>query len=86
MSSPSKFFEVQHPLGKNVEEALGGESKKDFKHKLSIAYKEARETHYWLRLLKDADCLDHEIAVNLLAACDELLRILGSILKTMKKN
>jgi len=60
------------------------ESKKDFQHKLSIAYKEARETHYWLQLLKDADFLDKEIATNFLVECDELLRILGSILKTIK--
>ena len=71
-------------VGANVEEAIGAESKKDFQHKLSIAYKEARETHYWLRLLKDADYLDKEIATNFLAECDELLRILGSILKTIK--
>jgi four helix bundle protein len=39
-------------IGANVEEALGGVSDKDFLHKLSIAYKEARETIYWLRLLQ----------------------------------
>ncbi len=71
-------------VGANIEEAIGAESKKDFQHKLSIAYKEARETHYWLRLLKDADYLDKDISTNFLAECDELLRILGSILKTIK--
>ncbi len=40
-------------IGANVEEAIGGQSKKDFIAKISIAYKEARETHYWLRILKD---------------------------------
>ena len=37
--------------------ARGGQSEKDFFAKLSIAYKEARETHYWLRLLKDTGYL-----------------------------
>ena len=37
-------------IGANVEEAIGAQSEKDFLNKLSIAYKEARETHYWLRL------------------------------------
>ena len=37
-------------IGANVEEALGGQSKKDFIAKMSIYYKEARETKYWLRL------------------------------------
>ena len=40
-------------IGANVEEAIGAQSEKDFLNKLSIAYKEARETHYWLRLLHD---------------------------------
>ncbi len=44
-------------IGANVEEALGGQSDKDFVAKLSVAYKEARETHYWLRLLRDCQVL-----------------------------
>ena len=41
-------------IGANVEEALGGQSSKDFISKLAIAAKEARETGYWLRLLRDS--------------------------------
>ncbi|HAM99006.1 MAG TPA: four helix bundle protein [Marinilabiliales bacterium] len=40
-------------IGANTEEALGGYSKKEFASKIGIAYKEARETDYWLRLLKE---------------------------------
>jgi four helix bundle protein len=39
-------------IGANIEEAIGGQSEKDFFAKLTISYKEARETHYWIRLLK----------------------------------
>ena len=39
-------------IGANIEEAIGAQSEKDFLSKLSIAYKEARETKYWLNLLK----------------------------------
>ncbi|GAB7257032.1 hypothetical protein OBPA_14970 [Polaribacter sp. OB-PA-B3] len=42
-------------IGANIEEAIGGQSRKDFLAKLTIAYKEARESHYWIRLLKDTD-------------------------------
>jgi four helix bundle protein len=42
-------------IGANVEEATGGQSTKDFVHKMSIASKEARETVYWLRLLQESD-------------------------------
>ena len=73
-------------IGANVEEALGGQSKKDFLSKMAIAYKEARETHYWLRLLKDSKYLEEKIADSLLNDCDELLKIIGSIQKTTKSN
>lgn len=48
-------------IGANVEEAIGGVSKSDFKNKLSIAYKEARETHYWLRLLQRTNYIDNKV-------------------------
>ena len=47
-------------IGANIEEAIGGQSKKDFFAKLTIEYKEARETHYWIRLLTDTDYLTKE--------------------------
>ncbi|MBU1635101.1 four helix bundle protein [bacterium] len=71
-------------IGANVEEAIGGQSEKDFKSKMTIAYKEARETHYWLRLLRDSDYLSKENTKIILSDCDEILKILGSIIKTMK--
>ncbi len=71
-------------IGANVEEAIGGQSTRDFEAKLSIAYKEARETHYWIRLLTDSHYLNHIAAGTLLTDVDELQRILGSILRTLK--
>ncbi|RJQ20608.1 MAG: four helix bundle protein [Nitrospiraceae bacterium] len=71
-------------IGANVEEAIGSQSGKDFIAKLSIAYKEARETHYWIRLMRDSDYLKPDKAQILLNDCEELLRIIGSIVKTMK--
>lgn len=72
-------------IGANVEEALGGQSKRDFQHKLSIAYKEARETHYWLRILRDSGYIVDAQAQSLVCDCDELLKITGSIIVTLKK-
>jgi four helix bundle protein len=40
-------------IGANTEEALGGQTDKDFYTKFNIVYKEARETDYWIRLLRD---------------------------------
>ena len=73
-------------IGANVEEAIGGQSRKDFLAKISIAYKETRESHYWLRLLSDSSFLDKEVAQSLLSDCEELLKIFGSIQKTTKNN
>jgi four helix bundle protein len=72
-------------IGANVEEAIGGQSGRDFAFKMSIAYKEARETHYWLRLLRDSGYLDGPESSALLADCEELLKVTGSIIKTMKE-
>ncbi len=72
-------------VGANVEEAIGGQSEKDFLSKMSIAYKEARETHYWLRLLRDTEILDKEHAESMIEDCEELLKLSGSIIKTMKQ-
>lgn len=71
-------------IGANVEEAIGGQSDKDFLAKMSIAYKEARETHYWIRILADSNFLKPTEKESLLNDCEELLKIIGSIQKSMK--
>ncbi|HEX7859279.1 MAG TPA: four helix bundle protein [Verrucomicrobiae bacterium] len=71
-------------IGANVEEALGGQSRADFVSKMSIARKEARETSYWLRLLRDSGLMDHRRADILLKDSTELIILLTSIVKTTK--
>jgi four helix bundle protein len=73
-------------IGANIEEAIGGQSKRDFQSKLRIAYKEARETHYWLRLLRDVGDIDIGQSKKLITDCEELLKILSSILKTLQSD
>ena len=71
-------------IGANIEEAVGAQSKSDFIHKAGVAYKESRETFYWLRLFKDANIIDEKLADSFLADSEELKKILSSILKTTK--
>ena len=71
-------------IGANVEEAIGGSSRKDFINKLQIAYKEARETQYWLRLLEAGKLIDKKLADSFINDCTELIRILTSILNSSK--
>jgi four helix bundle protein len=73
-------------IGANVEEATGGQSRKDFYAKLTISYKEARESHYWIRLLFDTGYIDKEQKEELINDIEEILKIIGSIQKTMKQN
>lgn len=73
-------------IGANIEEAIGGQSEKDFFAKLTMAYKETRETHYWIRLLKDTKYLSVEDGDSLLKDVEELLRIIGSIQKTLRNS
>jgi len=70
-------------IGANVEEATMAQSKKDFIAKMSISLKEARETNYWLRLLKRTGYIKK---VDLINESEEIMNILGAIIRTSRKN
>jgi four helix bundle protein len=72
-------------IGANVEEALGGQSSKDFISKLAIAAKEAREAGYWLRLIRETQPNNHPELASLLAECTELVKMLNSIILTTRR-
>jgi four helix bundle protein len=72
-------------IGANAEESIGAESVKDFYHKLSIAYKEARESRYFIRVLAARKMIDKQISKELLSEVEELMKIIGAIKRTLKK-
>jgi four helix bundle protein len=72
-------------IGANIEESVHAQSKADFIHKLSIAQKEAGETGYWLRLLKESGLLPPPLADSLIGDCQELQRLLAATIKTLKR-
>jgi four helix bundle protein len=72
-------------IGANVEEALVGQSRRDFLAKMAVASKEARETRYWLVLLQESSLAKIELNPAL-KNIDELIRILTSIVKTTAEN
>ena len=72
-------------IGANVNEAVSSESKRDFIHKLSIALKEARETSYWLHLLKDSNYLKADDTNRIINLSNDLIRIISSIILTTKQ-
>jgi four helix bundle protein len=73
-------------IGANIEEAIGGQSRGYFLSKLSIAYKEARETYYWLRLLQESNLISNNNADSYILDCEELIKIMIKIQKSTKEN
>jgi four helix bundle protein len=73
-------------VGANIEEALGAISKKEFIAKIQIAYKECRETRFWLHLLFDTEFIDKALFESMMKDCEELIKLTTSILKTSKLN
>lgn len=73
-------------IGANCEEAQAGQSRADFLSKLSIACKEARETHYWLRLLTASEIVPAARLTDLTDEANQLVAILTSIVHTTKRN
>ncbi len=70
-------------IGANVEEAIGGQSRSDFVAKLSIAYKEARESLYWIELLNKTEFISDKESVSIKNDIEEILKIIGRIRKTI---
>lgn len=68
-------------IGANVEEALAGQTKKDFIAKMSIASKEARETRYWLRLLDQSKLVSLNYD-KYLKSIEDIINVLTKIVKT----
>ncbi len=71
-------------VGANIEEAQGAISKAEFIMKVQIAYKEAIETRYWLRLIKDAEVYQDENSEQILKDCNEIIFIITAILKSSR--
>ena len=81
-----KLMRSATAIGSNIEEAIGGHSSKNFRKKIFISYKKAREIHYWVRLLGDAEIFTDRETNEYLEQVEELLRIMASIQKNMEAN
>ena len=71
-------------IGANIIEAQAASSKRDFIKFYEIALKSANETKYWLGLLRDATEIDKKKINELLKETDEIAKILGASLLTLK--
>ncbi|MGN6180959.1 MAG: four helix bundle protein [Mucilaginibacter sp.] len=76
----NQLFRSGTSIGANVREAQGAESKDDFRHKCKIAYKEAEETEYWLKLCKYAETYPFdEVMYNEVLS---IIKVLGKIISS----
>jgi len=71
-------------IGANVAEAQSAISRPDFSCKISVSYKEARETAYWLDLLYATELITGAQFDSMKRDCDELCKLLFAILKTTR--
>ena len=72
-------------IGANIAEAQQAQSRADFTSKINIGLKEAVETEYWLRLLHATDYLSEREFSSIYSDCDELVKILVSSVRTIRK-
>ena len=80
----SQLLKSGTSIGANVEEAIAAQSKKDFISKMSISLKEARETFYWLRILKEVEAVPFKRLSDILDESEQILKILTKIIKTSR--
>ncbi len=82
----SQILRAGTSVPSNVEEAQAGQSKADFISKMSIALKEARETHMRLRLLATAKIIPDSEMLPMIAEAEEIKRVIGAIVVSAKRN
>ncbi len=80
----NQYLRAATSVGANLEEAQGAESRADFAHKLAIALKEAREAHWWLRVLTDSSLVEKRRAGPITREADGIVKTLGAILSSTK--
>lgn len=81
----SQLIRSATSVGANYHEANGASSRKDFRNKIHICKKEAKETGYWLRLIGSSSRSCKESAQKLEERCFELEKIFGKITVSMSE-
>jgi four helix bundle protein len=80
-----QFIRSATSIGANCEEAHAGYTKDDFVFKLNIALREAREAHYWLRLIKASSLVEPRELDSMIDEAEQIKKVLGSIVSKSRK-
>ena len=81
-----QFVRSATSVGANIEEALAGQSRRDFAARMTVASKEARESLYWLRLIRDASLAPAQSVSPMIESATELVRLLTAIVKSTRQS
>jgi four helix bundle protein len=80
-----QYLRAATSIGANIEEAQAGETRADFIHKYGIAQKEAKESHYWLRLFAEAEIVPATRLAPLMRETEELYAVITAIIRSAKR-
>ena len=80
-----QMFRSGTSVAANYRAACRGRSKAEFISKLAIVEEEADETLFWLELIQEMDILNEPLIESLMKECDELIAIIVTSIKTVKK-
>ena len=80
-----QYLRAATSIGANIEEAQAGETRADFIHKYGIAQKEAKESHYWLRLLAESGIVPVRLFTPLMRETEELDAVITAIIRKAKQ-
>lgn len=80
-----QYLRAATSIGANIEEAQSGETRADFIHKYAIAQKEAKESHYWLRLLVESGTVPVRRMKPLMRETEELYAVITAIIRNAKQ-
>jgi four helix bundle protein len=80
-----QYFRSATSIGANLSEAQSGETRKDFIHKCSIAQKEARESHYWLKVMSATGVINPTRLDDLLQETNEIIAVITAIIRNSKR-
>jgi four helix bundle protein len=82
----SQLVDASSSVGANLEEARVGHSAADFNARLRVSLKEARESYYWLRLLRDTGEVSPRRIEPLISEANEIVAILMTIVRKVNPN
>jgi four helix bundle protein len=80
-----QYFRSATSIGANLAEAQSGETRKDFIHKSCIAQKEARESHYWLKVMSATGVITPTRLTDLLQETSEIIAVITAIIRNSKR-